>query len=433
MSWPKLIGPAVLLQRLKTSRFRSDLAAAAFWALLGAALAVAAWGENRSPAAAVVLPLLWIMTPTRLAAFTLTTAYHLSVVRFLPEFAGTWFQSTPVGVFMWLVLGSLCGMAWAICWPRSSSARNVLLCTTAALLVTLATPIAAVLPGHPMVAWGFLWPRSGWFGVATMFAASLTGAWALRVWIPARWPTQRLIAPVALSLALAFPAVFGMQPGGESGKVAGKIGAVSTRFGTPPPPNSLEVMLRLEKISDATAKLAGGDDGIDTVIYPETILGSYDPSLYPALDSSILRRSRPAGQTVILGTDLDIGHGQWQNVALVFRPDGSSTYVAARQTPPGATWTPWSTVRHYPANWFADNTVNIGGGVKARIMFCYEEYMPILHLIDEAAFDHSMVVAMSNLWASKDPLSSLVQGAHTQGMALLFGKRWVRAVNLPTK
>ena len=61
--------------------------------------------------------------------------------------------------------------------------------------------------------------------------------------------------------------------------------------------------------------------------------------------------------------------------------------------------------------------------------FCYEEYMPILSLIDEAAYDHNMVVVLSNLWATKDPLSSLVQGAHTQGMALLFGRRWVRAVN----
>ena len=55
--------------------------------------------------------------------------------------------------------------------------------------------------------------------------------------------------------------------------------------------------------------------------------------------------------------------------------------------------------------------------------------MPILSLIDEAAYDHNMVVVLSNLWATKDPLSSLVQGAHTQGMALLFGRRWVRAVN----
>lgn len=262
-----------------------------------------------------------------------------------------------------------------------------------------------------------------------MFAASLAGTWALRVGIPSQWPNQRWIVAVALVVAIAVPALVGMQPGGDAGKIAGKIGAVSTRFGEPPPPYSLEVMLRLEKIGDATAKLAGGEDGLDTVIYPESIIGPYDASLYPALDLSVLRKSRLAGQTVIIGADLEIARGKWQDVALVFRPDGSSSYVAARQTPPGATWTPWSSKSHYPANWLADNTVNIGGGVKARVIFCFEEYMPILHLIDEAAYDHNMVVVLSNLWAVKDPLASLVQGAHTQGMALLFGRKWVRAAN----
>ena len=424
------------LNRLKTIRIsRSPIAPqaaiAAFFAILGAAVAIAAWGADRSPAMAVALPLLWIMAPTRLAAFTLTTAYHLSVVRFLPEFASTWFNSNPIGVLIWLSMGGLCGLAWAVCWPRSSSTPRVTIATAAVLLLTLATPVAAVLPGHPLVGWGFLWPKSGWVGVATMFAASIAGAWALRVWIPAQWPGQRWISPVALFLALAIPAFVGIQPGGDAGKVAGKVGAVSTRFGGPPPTYSLEVMLRVEKIANATAKLAGGDDGLDTVIYPESIIGQYVPSLYPALEASIFRRSRPAGQTVILGADLELARGQWQNVALIFRPDGSSSYISSRQTPPGAMWTPWSSVRHYPANWFTDNTVNIGGGVRARIMFCYEEYMPILSLIDEAAYDHNMVVAISNLWATKDPLSSFVQGAHTQGMALLFGRRWVRAVNYP--
>lgn len=84
---------------------------------------------------------------------------------------------------------------------------------------------------------------------------------------------------------------------------------------------------------------------------------------------------------------------------------------------------------HFPADWLAGGTVHLGGQVKARIMFCHEEWMPALHLLTEAREDHEMIIAMANLWAAKDPLAAHVQAAHTQGMALLFRRPFVRAVN----
>lgn len=402
-------------------------------ALLGAALAIAAWGPDRSPAVAVMLPLLWIIMPTRSCAFALATAYHLAVVRFLGGYASVWFGSAVTGYLLWLAMGSLCGMVWAVCWPRKTTPLRIVISTLAALALTLASPVAAILPGHPIVGWGFLLPGVGWMGVALMFATTMAGAWALRIGLTTRWPKHSWTTPAAVGLGVAITALLGMQPGGDVGKVAGRIGAVSTRFGEPPPQFSLEVMTRIEKMGDATAKLAGGDDGLETVIYPEAIIGIYDPSLYPALNISLLRQSRPAGQTVVLGADMQFGPGRFQSAAMVFRPDGSEAYVNSRQSAPVSMWAPWSSERHYPLNWFADNTIDIGNGIKARVMFCYEEYIPILHLIDEAAFEHQLVVSMANLWPSEDPLASLIQGAHTQGMALLFNRRWVRSVNHPSQ
>lgn len=412
------------------SRLAIGISRAIGFAVLGFLLAFASWGEGRSPAPAIVLPLLWCLAPSRLSAFALCTAYHLGVVRFLPGYAGTWFGSELTGAAIWAAMGSICGLGWALCWTGSKKASWNILAVLAAIAVTLLSPVAGVLPGHPLVAWGFLLPGTGWVGVGLMVILSTAGVWALRVQLPSKLPS---IAPYALFIVFGMAiaaGVVGMQPGGEVGKVAGKIGAVTTRLGGPPPPYSMDVMERVEKIGIATAQLAGGEDGLDTVIFPETIIGMYDPSLYPVLEGTILRKSRPAGQTVVIGADLQVDKRNWQTVALIFRPNGTSTYVASRQPPPAAMWTPWSNVRHYPANWLADNTVNIGGGVRARIMFCYEEYIPILHLIDEARYEHHLVVAMSNLWPATDNLANVIQSSHTQGMALLFGKRWIRAANL---
>lgn len=402
------------------------------WILLGWGLSVAAWGEGRSPSIAILLPLLWALAPSRALAFAVTASYHMGVIRFLPGYAGTWFASTSMGVGVWLTVGVVSGLGWALCWTRSNKPLWVVLSTVAALSITLLPPVAGVLPGHPLIGWGFTLPGTGWIGLALMFVATAAGVWFIRCRLPAIQRAPKWAVPGMMSLLAIMTATAGMQPGGNSaGKIVARAGAVSTHLGGPPPPYSMEVMERVEKIAKVTQSLAGGDDGFTTVIFPESVIGIYDPSLYPVLETSILKKARDAGQTVILGADVQIGSSQWINSALVFRPDGSSTYLAARQSAPVSMWKPWAKDGHYPSDWLGRNVAPIGGGLTARFMFCYEEYIPMLHLLDEALFDHNIVVAMSNLWPSHGELANHVQAAHTQGMALLFGRRWLRAVNLP--
>lgn len=64
-------------------------------------------------------------------------------------------------------------------------------------------------------------------------------------------------------------------------------------------------------------------------------------------------------------------------------------------------------------------------------MFCYEEYIPLLALIDEATRDFNLTVAMSNTWAANSETASAIQAYHSQGMALMFGRRILRAENRP--
>ena len=396
---------------------------------VGLALAFAAWGPGRTPALALLLPLLWVGAPSRATAFVLTGAYHLGVVRFLPEFAGNWFQSLTAGYGLWIAVGLLCGGAWALCWPKDRGALRVVLSAAAALVLTVVPPFGAVLPGHPLIGMGYLFPASNWFGVCAFLLVTVAGCWLARTWLPRRYPNRLCTGGVLMLVVAAFLWFVGATPDSNGGKVAGRIGALDSRWGGYPKRDSLEVMSRISQVGLATARLAGGDDGINTLIFAESVLGVYDPSLYPVIELEVLRKTRETGQTVVVGADLEYGDKQLQKIAIVFRPDAS--YVTARQSVPVAEWKPWARKSHFPVDWLATSTVDIGGGIRARIMFCYEEYLTGLHLLSEMQGEHQMVVAISNLWASENTLTSFVQASHTEGMARLFGRKWVRAVNFP--
>lgn len=400
-------------------------------ACLGAFLGLLAWGEARTPALALLLPLLWIAMPSRMAVFALTTAYHLAVIRFLPLFAGTWYESTATGTLMWFLTCILCGMAWAVCWTPSRKTAVVLSRSLLAIVVTMVPPIGSILPGHPIVGMGYMAGGTSWFGVILFVVYFLGASWLIRVAAPSRlkqWSPHAVWG--LLVVAAVVLGVRGAVPNPSAGKLAGPVGALESKWGPYPKRGSLEVMTRLGQISRATLALSGGEGEVRTVVFAESSLGVYDPTMFPAVKRDILSKIEKTGQTVVVGVDLEQGPGRLSKVALVLRPDGTSSYAASRQPIPVVEWSPWGRPT-YAMNWLANSTVNVGSGVNARVMFCYEEYIPALHLISELQGDNHMVIAVANLWASNNPLTNFVQSAHTEGMARLFGRHWVRAVNFP--
>lgn len=406
---------------------------AMLFGLLGTALALMAWAQHSSPALAMVLPLLWALAPGRPQAFALTLAYHLTTVRFLPPYAGVWFESLALGVVLWLLLGLLCAATWTLLWPSRRRPWFTPVAVLGALVLTLASPIATFLPGHPIVGLGFLWNGGGWIAVAAFMTSIPVIAYALVHKLPSRWPERNSLPWIALLLLTIVIGLSGEKLDGTDttrGRVAGRIGAIHTEWGMFPA-SDLESIQRVEKVGKAVASLAGGSDGFDTVVFPESIIGWYEPGLHAVIDSEILRNAKRTGQTVILGADIQHKPGILENIAIVFRPDGSSSYISARQTMPGVGWKPWGRDSYYPADWLGKSVTNVGDGINARIMICHEEYMPILHLLSEALEDQQLVIAIANRWASRNELATTVQSAHTEGMARLFARKWVRAENGP--
>lgn len=400
-------------------------------ALMGVGIAMSAWGDGASPALAMLIPLMWSIAPNRMAAWVLATAYHLTVIRFIPDFAATWFDSQQTGFAIWIAQGALCGLGWALAWTSRHGVLPTLLSWALALALTLLPPLGMILPGHPLMTVGYLLPGMGWAGIILYVIGTAGLLLMLRVYLPGRvgqrYPMLQGAAILGLGALLLLAAD---KPDPEAGRVVGKVGALTTRWGGFPARDSLEVAQRIEKMGRATRSLAGGEGEISTVVFAESVLGIYDPSLYAPLETDVLKDARAAGQTVIVGADLPVAGGILQKAALIFLADGSSAYVVARQPVPFAEWAPWSEKGTYEIDWFSPSVANVGGGVKARVVFCYEEYIPLLHLISEAREEHHMVLVLANLWAA-GPLADVIQKAHTEGMARLFRRPWVRAVNFP--
>ncbi len=396
-------------------------------ALSGIALALAAWSPGLSPAIGLLFPMLWVTSTSRAAAFAFAAAYAMTVVRFLPDFAGNWFGSLALGSTCWIGVGLASGGLWGLLWPAKSNPLRVAVTTVATLVLSLMPPVGALFPGHPVACWGFAWPASGWHGVAALSLGTATAAAALR--FVESFPNGTDYGRLALAIAAIVLAVFGIKPDPEEGTRAGSVVGVSTAWGGFPQYGSLEVADRLRRIGVTVDSLVA--EGALTVVFPEAILGLYDTSLDDAIELEIGTRIRRTGQTVVVGADVPLGGGRFSNAALILHPDGTRSIVAARQTTPVAQWRPWSREMHFPADWLSVSRVTLGGDRKARIMFCQEEWMPALHLLSEARERHQVVIAVANLWATEDPLAIHVQGVHTQGMALLFGKPFVRSVNRP--
>lgn len=404
---------------------RTHLGLAAGLIATAAAIGWLAWPVV--PALAVMLPLLWALAPSRWAAAGIGAGYALCTVRFLPDMAGRWFDSLPIGIALWLGIGCVGALVYGSLWRRSWTPIALAASTLALLLITMV--VAVVLPGHMLVGWGFLLPGWGWFGVGAMLVLTPLGAVALAIWMPRRlaywWAPLAAFVMIALVVASV-----GERPAQSptAGRLAGTVGAINTQWGEFPEPGSMEVIQRIMKIGQAAQQLAGGDGGLATVVFPETVLGRYDPSLFPVIQMEIAHRIKASGQTVVVGADVMSGPGRYMNAAIIVRPDGSTSWLSARQTTPVGQWRPWHPL-HMPADWLAPSVVDLGPGIKARLMFCHEEYMPLLHLLSEAREPHNLVVGLANLWAAGDALPNAVQSAHTEGMARLMGHRWVRAVN----
>lgn len=384
----------------------------------GIALGSVAWGEDRAPALAVLLPVLVVFCRARLQAFALGFGYSLGVTRYSAAFVATFFDNNLwVGAGAILAFATISGAVWCLGWSPSARVWRRVVASCVAWLLALA--LNAAIPGHPVIAMGYLLPGSAWAGVLLSIALPAIALGLARIITQSR---ARLAGAVVAIAALGVASVAGAaNPPNEP--VRG-IQAERTLWGVLRDQD--EALSRLQRMGAATFHQLA-----TTVVWPESIIGRYDPSMYQVMDLELLQRSRRAGRTQIIGMDIPLAGNRLLNSAVAFYPDGRTATAVARQPAPFSLWRPWRRTDTFVADWTSQNVVNIGQGDRAAIIFCYEEYMPVLYLLNEALDSPNVYVAMTNTWAAREQGAAAVQTMHSLGMARLFGRPYVKAENRP--
>lgn len=384
----------------------------------GAVVGVTAWGQGRVPLLALALPVLVVFSLSRLQAFCVAFGYALGLLRFSAAFVASWFDENPaIGAAVVLALALVTATVWSLGWSRSPRLGRRMLSITGAWLLALAAN--AGVPGHPLIAMGYLLPGAGWIGVAVSLAVPALALAVTRV-IQSPRAFGGLAGVGLASLAAAGFLMFEPPP---DGPVHG-IEAAVTRWGALKGED--DALGRMQRMGAVTP-----DQLAATMVWPESIIGRYEPSMYQVLELEVLQASRRAGRTQIIGMDIPMPGNQLLNSAVAFYPDGRTATAVARQPAPLSLWRPWRRTDTFVADWSAHNILSVGQVDRAAVIFCYEEYMPVLYLINEALDSPTIYLALTNTWAAKEPAAAAIQTWHSLGMARLFGRPYLKAENRP--
>ena len=388
----------------------------ALWSALGAALGLAAWGEARTPLPALLLPLLVTAAPSRGQAFCVAAGYAASLMRHAVGFVAAWFDQWVVGFAAVGAYVLATGSVWACGWSGSPRLRDRVAAISLAWWLALLAGV--VVPGHPLIAAGFAAPGTGWLGVGL---ASFVPALALALGGAVRPATRRALLVLVLA---AFAVAGALQVPAVPSSPFGSIAAQSTAWGPSTHPDA--ALQRLQHIGRTSSESPARQ-----LVWPESILGRYEPALVPALEIELLRPARAAGRTLVIGMDLPMAGNRLRNAAVAFYPDGRHAVAVARQPAPVSLWKPWRQSDTFVADWRASNVLELGDGERAALIFCYEEYVPLLYLLNEARDAPTVYVALANTWAAREPEAAAIQTWHSLGMARLFGRPYLKAENRP--
>ena len=391
---------------------------------MGWSIGVLAWGVGRSPQLAAVLPLAVALCSSRLQAFGLAFSYILAVGRGIPAFGAVWFNSEFLGWTLTLAFCLIGALVWGcLGWSGDRAPSRKALASVLAWTIALLPPAAQVLPGHVVIAWGYITPGWKWMGVGL---SVVVPAGAVFYVFYKKVPLLKARIALFFLGAVLVAGSFNFQE--IDSRYIGDIVAVSTKWGNLSPKS--DPISRIER-AGAVVRALGQEDLATVVAFPESIFGRYDDALAPVLNVELLMPARDHSMTLVFGADAPTPDGNFETAALAFYPNGETARAVARQVVPFALWRPWQKTGYFLSDWRANNILKLKDGVNARVLFCYEEYIPILSLVNEALDDHQLVLVLSNTWAEKSGVSASIQSRHSEGIAMLFGRKLIKAENRP--
>ncbi|RUU24959.1 conjugal transfer protein TraB [Mesorhizobium sp. M6A.T.Ce.TU.016.01.1.1] len=355
---------------------------------------------------AMIFPLLWAKSPSRVVAAAVSGGYFLAASRGLPQGVATFYAADLwPGLLLWVMASACFVTVHGALWTKHPGKGRAVRYLAAAVLMGL-PPFGIAGWAHPLTAAGVLFPGWGWWGLAATAAsiAMMTSRY---------WPA----AVIALGGFWLWSAATWTEPSLPDGwkGVDLKLGQSLGRE------SSLEHHRGL--IATVRARAA---EGSRFIVLPESALGFWTPTVARLWQEGL----RGSDITAIAGAAV-IDAGGYDNGMVTISAEDAHILYRERMPVPVSMWQPWRAWTGQSggarAHLFANPVVELDG-TRIAPLICYEQLIlwpglqSMLHAPD-------IIVATGNGWWTAGTSIVAIQQASAVAWAKLFNRPLVQAFN----
>lgn len=399
----------------------APLARPAMWRVatpmsLSGAIGLLVWSQPVDPPGGMfwlaLLPLMWLLAPTRFAGFAAVLSYHLAAGPTTAAAAAGYFPqwSALACVAVYLAFALALSLPWALLDVRREVAPGRrLLALAAVVLISVAPPVGVISAWHPLLAAAWVYPGGGWLALAIVLAAWGAVAWRPRI-------TTGVLSTAAMG-AIALATSWGYTEPSAPPRLLALDQAVARA------PTFAAFGMKLEQLNTQLRELARPPGSV--VVLPETAIEEWKPSVQAMV--SVALRQRLLDGPLLAGTMVRDASGSW-GAAVLIQHDGPATIVRSRQPLVLGLWHPWDPVDHYSANWLHPEVMEVAGE-RASIRLCSEEFPLFWTLVDQIVDRPTVMIVMGSHYWSNTIMHDVTQSRHGRAAARLFGIPIVRAIN----
>lgn len=356
---------------------------------------------------AMVFPLLWAKSPSRVVAAAVSGGYFLAASRGLPQGVATFYAADLwPGLLLWVMASASFVTVHAVLWTGHPGKGRAVRYLAAAVLMGL-PPFGITGWAHPMTAAGVLFPGWGWWGLAATAAS-------IAMMASRYWPA----AAIVLGGFWLWSAATWTEPSLPDGwkGVDLELGQSLGRE------SSLEHHRGL--IATVHARAA---EGSRFIVLPESSLGFWTPTVARLWQEDL----RGSDITVVAGAAV-IDAAGYDNVIVAISADEARILYRERMPVPVSMWQPWRAWTGQGggarAHFLANPVVELAG-TRIAPLICYEQLIlwPALQSMLHAP---DMIVATGNGWWTAGTSIVAIERASAVAWAKLFGVPIVMAFNM---
>lgn len=394
--------------------------------LLAAAAGLAHGQEGINLTPAIIFPIVWLCSGSRLRAFAIAVTYYVVASRGLYLSAPVFFGegSMIISLFLWWGSAITLSLPWVLLyspiekkegWQRTSAISHIFIRLLLIMVLLTIPPLGYWGWANPVVAAGYLFPGTKYFGFfLLLFVWSYAGYFMMK---------KKTIAAVVVGAALLVQGLILVPIMHGGALAAAEWDGVQTNFDRlgSGSDDSIDEYERFKWLQDKMLTTTK-----KYIVLPETVAGKWSNTteqIWQPLASLFDENDR----TFLVGAEVqESGSYKYYNVVKI--RGANNDEIKQRMPVPYSMWRPWDKYVGTIPVWTEKRYVTIDHQ-KVVILICYEPYLMFPPLVSLSSFP-DVLVCVSNSWWSKNSSLPTLSDQNVKSWSLLFGVPYVISKNI---